>query len=142
MWSGVGAGVFLLCCGLCGFFCWMSACQPRLLLRERRAAWRFLGLSLAALLGLSEWLFWEFVRRHPPAAACASLLAPSRRRRSGSAGAYRSWVPPLTAAGLYWAPISRARSLILALSVLLLTCGGCGPRPCLVFSLTIVTTLF
>ena len=35
--------------------------QPRLLLRERRAAQRFLGLSFAALLSLSEWLFWEFV---------------------------------------------------------------------------------
>ena len=33
----------------------------RRLLRDRRAACKFVGLSAAALLSLSEWLFWEFV---------------------------------------------------------------------------------
>ena len=35
--------------------------RPLQLLRDTRAARRFVGLALAALLVLSEWLFWEFV---------------------------------------------------------------------------------
>jgi MATE family multidrug resistance protein len=35
--------------------------RPRLLCRDRRAARRFLSLSVAGILSLSEWVFWEFV---------------------------------------------------------------------------------
>lgn len=35
--------------------------QPRTILADQRACCQFLGLSLAALGSLSEWVFWEFV---------------------------------------------------------------------------------
>ena len=40
---------------------WPRALERRLLLRDRAAIKHFLSTSAAALLSLSEWLFWEFV---------------------------------------------------------------------------------
>ena len=88
---------------------WPGLQGPAALLRDRRAARRFVWTSVAALLSLTEWLFWEFVcfrvgaqpmavhrRRaasasplHAAIAAAAEHLRGRRLRHAAAGGARR-----------------------------------------------------